>query len=548
MQSSISSATEHPGSAQAASAKLRQRSQRRLLLSFVAVFAARGLGMVLGLAVAVLLANRLGATTSTDAFFLARRLTLGASDAIRRVIANGYIPLVVADLRACGARAALLLWRRRFGQVLVAALLAAILVAVGAPLLVTVIAPGFSPETAAEAAFLLRILAFMIPISLTLAAMATFLLASRRFGLPEVLCELPRVLTVCTLLILVPPFGVTVLALALLLGAAFAAISLILVVRRHVRGKLEAGESTRGAPPRRQTGRVLPDVLMQTYSQASLWIAFGFASLLGAGSLSVLEYGIRLTTLLPSVLVTSFASIAYTELAHRSDDAGTRLAGSVMRSLRAAMFVALPLLVFIAVAAEALVDLVLRHGVFDHASAAETVAVIRCYSPAVAVGVMTNVLLIGIYADPQAPHLRVAMSAAVTGLVLRAGAMAIAIEMFGLVGVPLGASFADAAVLIMVGILVTRYWPGFLSRRDLLVLAAIALAAAAAGGSAYLVLHAVSIPEGSILPRIVALAGAGAAAVATYLAVAVLLRIPEVQLLRNQLPLGGRKRHDAAPS
>jgi putative peptidoglycan lipid II flippase len=161
---------------------------------------------------------------------------------------------------------------------------------------------------------------------------------------------------------------------------------------------------------------------------------------------------------------------------------------------------------------------------------------------------MTNVLLIGIYADPQAPHLRVAMSAAVTGLVLRAGAMAIAIEMFGLVGVPLGASFADAAVLIMVGILVTRYWPGFLSRRDLLVLAAIALAAAAAGGSAYLVLHAVSIQEGSILPRIVALAGAGAAAVATYLAVAVLLRIPEVQLLRNQLPLGGRQRNEAAPS
>lgn len=546
MDTSMQAATADQAPPQAATSA-RRPSRRRLVLSFIAVFLARGLGLVLGLAVAVLLANRLGASASTDAFFFARRLTSGASDAIRKVIAVGYIPVVVADIRQRGQRSAVLLWRKRFAQLLLAAITAAIAVALGAPLLVALAAPGFAPAAADQAAFLLGLLAFTIPISLALAALATFLLASRRFGLPEAMSELPRVLTVTALLVLIPPLGVTVLAIALLLGASLAASALATIVWRQVRHEPATREPTGDAEARRPAGRVLPAAVMHAYSQASLWIAFGFASTLGAGSVSVFEYGIRLTSLLPSVLGTSLASVAYTELAHRSGEAGVQLQVSVMRSLRAATFIVLPVVTFVAVAAEVLVDLVLKHGVFDETSAVNTITVIRFYSPGVAAAAMTSVLLIGLYADPKAPHLRIALSAAGTGLLLRAGAMMLAIDAFGLVGLPLASSLADAAVLALVGTLVVRHWPQFFGRKDLVVLASIGLATAAAGTVAHLLLQILA-SAGSIWLQILALAAAGSAAVVVYLLAAVLLRIPEFQIVRSQLPFGRRRKSHAAQS
>jgi putative peptidoglycan lipid II flippase len=544
MNSSIQTATARQAAPEATTSA-RRPSRRRLLLSFITVFVARGLGLVLGLAVAVLLANRLGASASTDAFFFARRLTSGASDAIRKVIAVGYIPVVVADIRQRGQRSAVLLWRRRFARLLLVALAVAIAVALGAPLLVALIAPGFAPAAADQAAFLLGLLAFTIPISLALAALATFLLASRRFGLPEAMSELPRVLTVAALLLLIPPFGVTVLAIALLLGAGLAASALATILWRQVRHAPATEEPAGDAEARRPAGRVLPAALMHAYSQASLWMAFGFASTLGAGGVSVFEYGIRLTGLLPSVLGTSFASVAYTELAHRSGEAGAQLQVSVMRSLRAATFIVLPVVTFVAVAAEVLVDLVLKHGVFDETSALNTITVIRFYSPGVAAAAMTSILLIGLYADPKAPHLRIALGAAATGLLLRAGAMMLAIDAFGLVGLPLAASFADAAVLALVGTLVARHWRQFFGKRDLVVLASIGLATAAAGSTAYVMLQILA-SAGSIWLQIQALAAAGFAAVVVYLLAAVLLRIPEFQIVRSQLPFGlGKKAHAA---
>jgi putative peptidoglycan lipid II flippase len=507
------------------------------------VFLARGLGLVLSLAVAILLANRLGASASTDVFFFARRLVMGSSDAIRKVIANGYIPAFVADIRQHGHRSAARIWRTRFGRLFLLILGGASVVALAAPLLVTAVAPGFSTDAAAEAARLLRILVFIIPLSLIMGALATFLFASRRFGLPEIVGELPRVLTVAALLLLIPPLGVTVLATALLLGAMVSTCCLAAMVWHQVR-KGTAAEPAGKAKASQSRGRVLPATLLLIYGQLSLWIAFGFASTLGPGNLSVLEYGIRLMALLPGVLMASFASVVYTELAHRADDG--QASARVMRGLRAAAFALVPLVTFIAVSADVLVELVLAHGSFDASDAALTAGVMRFHSPAVVAGVMINILLIGSFTDPKAPHLKLALVAATTGLVLRVAGMMVAIAAFGLVGLPLAASAADVAVLAIVIWMVTRLWSRLFGRDDVLFLGGIGVAAAAAGIGAYLVLQALPTTQGGILLQLAALAAAGGAAAVIYLVATALMRIPELGILREQLPIGRRKKRRAA--
>jgi peptidoglycan biosynthesis protein MviN/MurJ (putative lipid II flippase) len=207
----------------------------------------------------------------------------------------------------------------------------------------------------------------------------------------------------------------------------------------------------------------------------------------------------------------------------------------------------LPVVTFVGVAAEVLVDLVLKHGVFDETSAMNSIMVIRFYSPGVAVAAMTSVLVIGLYADPKAPHLRIALSAAATGLIVRAGAMMLAVDAFGLVGLALASSLADAAVLALVSTFVAWHWRRFFDRKDLVVLASIGLATAAAGTAAHLVLQILA-SAGSIPLQILALAGAGSAAVVVYLLAAALLRIPELQIVRSQLPFGRGKKAHAAQS
>ncbi len=293
-------------------------------------------------------------------------------------------------------------------------------------------------------------------------------------------------------------------------------------------------------------GRVLPATLLLIYGQLSLWIAFGFASTLGPGNLSVLEYGIRLMGLLPGVLMTSFASVVYTELAHRADDG--QAPARVMRSLRAAAFVLVPLVTFIAVGADVLVELVLTHGSFDASDAALTAGVMRFQSPAVVAGVMINILLIGSFTDAEAPHLKLALVAAAIGLVLRLAGMIAAIAAFGLVGLTLAASVADVTVLVIVICMVTRRWSRLFGRDDVVFVGAIGLAAAASGSGAYVVLQALPTTEGGILLQLAALAAAGSVAAVIYLVTTALMRIPELGILREQLPTGRRKTRRATQS
>jgi len=195
-----------------------------------------------------------------------------------------------------------------------------------------------------------------------------------------------------------------------------------------------------------------------------------------------------------------------------------------------------------------LVELVLTHGSFDASDAALTAGVMRFHSPAVVAGVMINILLIGSFTDPEAPHLKLALVAATIGLVLRIAGMIAASAAFGLVGLTLAASAADVAVLAIVICMVTRRWSGLFGRGDILFVGGIGLAAAAAGGGAYLVLEVLPTAQGGILVELGALVVAGSVAALIYLVASALMRIPELAILRAQLPLGRRKKARAAQS
>lgn len=71
-------------------------SKRSLIRSAGVVALIRGLDFGLSFLVSVLLANRFGASGQLDAFFLARRTTVGIADTIRKLVGQVVLPPVIA--------------------------------------------------------------------------------------------------------------------------------------------------------------------------------------------------------------------------------------------------------------------------------------------------------------------------------------------------------------------------------------------------------------------------------------------------------------------
>ena len=509
----------------------------RIVGSIVTVAVTRGLGLILALAISVLLAGRLGAGTSTDAFFFARRITVGLSEALSRVVSMVLIPGMVSALRSMRVEDIERLWRRQLIRISALSLFGASLAALLASPIVSVLGPGLEGDRAALAVRVFRIMLFLIPTALFLAVSKTLFEAGRRFGVPAVLSLLPRTMVVACLLLLVPPWGVESLAWAFVAGSVLAGlILLVLLVRRLA--ALQGQCATNAATAVKDAGgRLWPSLLIHGHGQGVVWIDLAFASMVGTGGLSVLEYGNRLMTVLPGLLSTSLVTVMYTEYSHRSlDGSGGSLQRSLMRTTRGGLFLLVPLIGLIALLGDDIVALLLHRGAFDAESAMLTVGVMRFIAPAMVFSFISNNLLSALYADPVAPRLKIPGIALSAALVFRVVFLLVIVGPMGITGVALGDSLSSLCLLLALYPLMRRHWGDFLTRSDARSVAGIAVST----GVSLLIVYGLrewlgSAREAGVLARVLVLLGYGGLGAGCYFALAALLRLKELTAAKDLL-------------
>lgn len=517
---------------------LGRRARSVLLVAFV-----RASNALLGIAVAVLVANRLGATAPADAFFLVRRLIIGVNEILRRLIIVVYVPPLVALLRAGDPRKTERTYRMQMRQVLAVLGAAVVFVLVGAPWMVAALAPGFDVERRDTATLLLRIFILSLPLAAVLAGLTSVLFASRRFAIAEAANSLPRLLMIGILVALVPPLGVGALATAVLIGTALAVVILIPAVRVTIR-RSSAQESASGdglpspadeddAPADDQGGfrkRIIPVLMVQAYRHGSTWIDLAFASTIAAGAVSVIEYSQRLVFIAPMVLTSSFITVFYSELLHSAEEGGARnLRRGLVAALRAGLYVLTPVATFIWFAAAPLVDLTLRHGAFDETTATLTTTIIKYYAAIVPTAFITRILVIGAYADKELPHLRIAAWLSGTGFVSRVVSLALLVPVLGIVGIPAAAISSGVVTGIVQHHSLTVRWGPIMQAREFLVLGKILTGTAVTAGAMFLV-H--SLPfAGNAVGYILELALLSSVGAAVYVGATWALRVEESRTL-----------------
>jgi putative peptidoglycan lipid II flippase len=442
------------------------RKSRSFAKSTTMVFAIRAVDLLFSFAVSTLLASRFGASPQLDAFFLARRTTNGVADATGKLVHMAIMPHLVARL---DSNASLLgLFRNRLAAGVAAMIFGIVCVALLSPSwFVTIFAPGFSGERHLLMDQLVRIMAPLIALTTLIWILNAMRQASGKHGLVEIASMSQRILLVGVLLFFVPPFGIIEVGEALVMGACLALGIMIIgslpFIRRmyaeRMSGKTldrSTGSGAASQPPAPASplaagakGSLVAAIVLGVFSQATTLMDFMAASTLAAGSVAALEYGSRLASLVPGLVMSSVSTVMFPDLVRIMQSSSPRDAAlGFARRQRTIFAIQTVVSISMAFSADFIVHLLFDYGAFGKDGLAATIETTIGYC--IAAMFLTPLLATtsAIFADARSNPRGDMIGIATMGILLRAGALFALIPLLGVAGIAWAAALATALNLV----------------------------------------------------------------------------------------------------
>lgn len=362
------------------------------------------LGKLIGFAREALIAAYYGATPETDAFFFANSMPAMLFPAVCSGISTAFLSLYVKRMEERGIAEG-----DRYASVMLGltSLLGLALGLIGvlfSPVLVPLLAPGFSGAQLALAVSLSRIMLGSF-ILLMLQYMLTAILNAKRFFVGCQICALLYSLSVVLITVFLGPgqdmYALSwTVVLALLIQAAGLAVCCV----RRVQWKW--GLSGIRAEVGILLHLAIPILLGNSVLQINTIVDKALGSLLPDGSLSALNYGNTLSALVTSVFVTSLSTVLYPTLtsdAARGDL--TRYSKTLTQSIEGLSLLLVPISIVSTLSAQDIVTFIYARGVFDQQAVAYTSTVLAVYAPMFVASGIREVLTRGFFAmqDTKTP-------------------------------------------------------------------------------------------------------------------------------------------------
>ena len=513
-------------------------STRRVLVTAsliltVAALASRLLGWVRLLVIG----SQFGASRELDAYFAAFRIP----DAIFQLVVAGALSAalipVFAGYRARNQdREAWLLASSVINLVLIALAALSLAMAVFAPVLVPIVAPGFDAPTTELTIRMTRVM-LISPVLIGMGAVVTGILNSyQQFTVPALAPLLYNVAIIGAAIFLAPVMGIEGLAVGVAVGSlAHLAVQVPNLARVGHRYDLTIGLRHPGV--RRVAWLMGPRTLGLAAGQLNFLVSTVLASGLPEGSLTAYNYAFQLSQIPVGVVGVSIAVALFPTL---SQDAALGRIGHIRRqvstAIRVLLFVAAPLMAVMIVLREPLTDVFYQYGAFTDLASERTADALLFFAVGLGGHIVVHVLTRTFYAmqDTRTP-----VTWAIVAVAINVPLMASLVGPMGVEGLALALSIS--AVLEVLGLL----WS--LHRRIESVDAAGILrsagrAALAGVAAALFMLGALTVTEGAVgglldnvIGRLLVLLALSAAGGAVYLVVAAALRAPELHQLRDFL-------------
>jgi putative peptidoglycan lipid II flippase len=505
-----------------------------------ALFVSRILGWI---RVAVIAAS-LGIGRDLDIYTAAFRLP----DFLFQLVAAGalasaIIPTIAA-LVAAGQQARA--WRvvSTIANLLLVTLAAlAAVTFVAAPSIAPLIAPGFGPAETERLVELTRIL-LLSPIFLALSAVATSVLNSAgRFAASVLAPIVYNLVIIAAAVVLVPSFGLAGLAWGTVAGAAATLLVQLAPVFRQAKFVYTPRVDLRDAEARRTLILLGPRAIGLAGSQLTLLFLTMLGSTLapgaiGAFALAFTIFQIPLGTIAYPLGIVALPALSQRVAAGQIDE----YVALVTRALRLLGFVMLPIACIAAGVALQVVRLVIDFGRVEEDGIAMTSAALLGFLAALPTEAMIIVLSRAFFA---ARNTWIPVAAALVSVAVAVGTATALITPLGILGLSLGVAAASWVEAVLLLLAFRHRHAGFgllrLGRAHLWYAAA-AVAAGLVSDRAYDLFVSPLSAEPGVPAAALALTAAGIAGLAVYVALAAMLRVPElgvtVDLVRTGLRRG----------
>jgi putative peptidoglycan lipid II flippase len=503
------------------------------LILTVAALASRLLGWVRLLVIG----SQFGASRELDAYFAAFRIP----DAIFQLVVAGalsaaLIPVFSSYRARDQEREAWQLASSVINLVVIALALLSLLMAIFAPLVVPVVAPGFDAPTTELTVRMTRIM-LLSPVFIGMGAVVSGILNSyERFGIPAIAPLVYNVAIILAAIVLAPVIGVEGLAVGVAIGSlAHLVLQLPELGRVGQRYDLTIGLSHPGV--RKVVWLMGPRMLGLAAGQLNFIVSTILASGLQEGSITAYNYAFQLSQIPVGVLGVSVAVALFPTL---SRDAALGRVPEIRRqvsgSLRILIFLAAPLTAAMVVLAGPITSVFFQYGLFSERSAERTAGALVFFALGLIGHIVVHVLTRAFYAmqDTRTPVLW-----AIFAVAINVPLMAVLVGPMGVEGLALALSIS--AVLEVIA-LVWALHRRIESVEEGAVIGALGRAAVAATAAGLLMLGGLTVVHASApgllangVGRLLVVGVLTAAGGAIYLLVAAALRSPELGQVRSLL-------------
>ncbi|TZE80921.1 murein biosynthesis integral membrane protein MurJ [Calorimonas adulescens] len=353
---------------------------RRAAKAATLIMAANIISKFLGFLREMVIAREFGAGLGSDAYFMAQSIPMLFFTSIGSALATTFIPLYTEYKSKNGREDADRFANQIMNLVLIVSVVLTVAGVLFSPLLVRIIAPGFTGEKLSLTVGLSRTL-FPLIIFVGLANVATGILQSNESFTAPALVGIPyNIIIIALTIILADRIGIYGLAIASVLATVSQYYIQVPSMRRlgyHHRYSMDFSH-----PGIKRLGLMIVPVLMGVaVNQLNTFVDRMLASGLPEGSVSALNYANRLNGFVLGTFVTSVATVVYPSLSNLgAKEEMESFKDSVATSLNMIFLIVLPVTAGTILLRTEAVRLLFERGAFDARATGMTSVALLFYS------------------------------------------------------------------------------------------------------------------------------------------------------------------------
>jgi len=414
-------------------------------------------GAVIGFFLQLFVAYYFGASTQTDAFFMAS----STSDLLSKLLLGGsitavFIPLFVERLTREGKDSA---WEMALNVFHLSAsifLIAVIILGFFTRPFVHFIAPGFDAQATTLTINLLRVLLpsflFLFLVDISTAILYSF----KQFSLPAWLRLIAPLVSLISLALLARSMGVYALAIGTVLGSIVQLLFLMFGLRRqglHYRWVLRPLDPV----ITRLLHLVYPFILSVLVTQGAGIVYRVLVSGLPEGSLTALKFSEKITQLCTIIFVTSITTVIYpllSEKASQRDYSGMR--ETIASAVRLICLITVPLIIGIVMLREPLIAFIYQRGSFNASDAHQTSLALLFLVLGLTINGISSVLG---YTTLALQETRASVAVSITSQAVAIFLFVVLVPLLGHAGLALASSLVPFSIAGLYFLYLTRFIP-----------------------------------------------------------------------------------------